>query len=354
MATVKDYYKTLGVTKDASADEIKKAYRKLARKHHPDLNPGNKAAEEKFKEMNEAYAVLSDPKKRDEYDRGGSSFSFDGSQGFDFTQTFDFGDLFGDLFGTRARPDRHYARGEDLVMQMELSLEEAFSGVTKPVTLTRSAGCDTCGGSGATSSQTCQKCKGTGRLQGSKGFFKMAQTCPECGGTGTKVTAVCTKCGGNGRVMQSETLQVKIPAGADNGSVVKLKGRGNAGLGGGPAGNLMIEISLRPHPLFKRKGDDIHVEVPVTFGEAALGAKVEVPTIDGASVMTLPPGTQGGQRFKLSGKGFVSPRSGRRGDEYVEIRIAVPKEIGEKDREAIRAIESLYRESPRARMVRNK
>lgn len=353
MATAKDYYQTLGVSKDASADEIKKAFRKLARKHHPDLNPGNKASEEKFKEMNEAYAVLGDAKKREEYDRGGS-FSFEGGQGFDSSQTFDFGDIFGDLFGTRSGPERHYSKGEDLVMQMDLTLEEAFTGITKPVTLTRSVSCDVCRGSGATSSQSCQKCKGTGRLQSSKGFFRTAQICPDCRGTGTRVTAVCTKCSGNGRLLQTETLQVKIPAGADNGSVVKLKGRGNAGIGGGPSGNLLIEISLRPHALFKRRGDDIHVEVPVTFGEAALGAKVEVPTIDGASVMTLPPGTQGGQRFKLTGKGFVSPQSGKRGDEYVEIRIAVPKDIGEKDREAVRAIESLYRESPRARIVRQK
>ncbi|MGE5239347.1 MAG: molecular chaperone DnaJ [Chloroflexota bacterium] len=352
---VKDYYQTLGVAKDASQEDIKKAFRKLARKHHPDLNPGSKTAEDKFKEINEAYAVLGDPQKRAEYDRGGTTFeAFQGRgdfRGFDFTETFDFGDLFGDILGNRGKAETHYGRGEDIVMAMQLTLKEAFTGVTRPVTVTRTSVCDTCGGSGAETYQTCQKCKGTGRTQSSRGFFKVAQSCQECGGTGRKVTAVCKRCGGQGKTALTETLNVKIPAGADNGSVVRLTGKGNAGIGGGPPGNLLIEISIKAHPVFKRKGDDIHVQLPVTFGEAALGAKVEVPTIDGMTMMKVPPGTQGGQRFKLSGKGFVSPKTGRRGDEYVETKIVIPKDVSDKVREAIRTIDSLYTENPRKGMV---
>lgn len=360
--TVKDYYKTLGIEKSASQEEIKKAYRKLARKYHPDLNPSNKGAEEKFKEVNEAYAVLSDPEKRKQYDSGGMSFEgFGGAEGFggqggfkgfEAGEGFDFGDIFGDLFGgARAGQTVRHARGEDLITRMELTLEEAFRGVTRPLTINRSAACDACQGSGAESLQTCPACKGTGQSQTSRGFFRMAQACPECGGSGKKVTAACKKCGGRGATTQTETLKVKIPAGVDNGSVVRLKGKGNSGTGGGPAGDLLLEITVRPHPLFTRKGDDIHLQLPVTFGEAALGAKVEVPTIDGSAMMKLPPGTQGGQRFKLAEKGFHHPRTKARGAEVVEIKIVVPKEIPENAKEAIRAIESLYKEDPRKKMV---
>ena len=355
-AAVKDYYHILGVSKDAPQDDIKKAYRKLARKYHPDLNPGDKSSEEKFKEINEAYAVIGDPQKRAEYDRAGTTFEqfggFEKFRGFDFGEAFDLGDIFGDVFGTRFGAERHYARGEDILMGVELTLEDAFSGVTRPITVTRTMNCDACGGSGAESWQTCPACKGTGRVQTAKGFFKIAQTCHECGGTGKKITSVCKKCGGRGKTVYTDTTKVKIPAGVDHGSIVKLRGMGNAGAGGGPAGDLHIEISIKPHPVFKRKGDDIYVQIPVTFGEAALGAKIEVPVIDGTAMMKLPAGTQGGQRFKLSGKGFISPRSRQRGDEYVEIKIAVPKDVPEKAKEAIKTIESLYKEDPRKGMVR--
>lgn len=355
-AAVKDYYQILGVNKDASQDEIKKAYRRLARKYHPDLNPGNKAAEEKFKEINEAYAVVGDPQKRAEYDRAGTTFEqfpgFEGFKGFDFRETFDFGDIFEDIFGTRFKAAEHYARGEDILMGVELTLEDAFTGVTRPISITRTINCDACHGTGAESHQTCPSCKGTGKVQTSKGFFKIAQTCHECGGTGRKITSTCKKCSGRGKTVYTESVKVKIPAGVDNGSVVKLKGMGNAGIGGGPAGNLLLEITIKPHPVFKRKGDDIYVQLPVTFGEAALGAKIEVPTIDGSAAMKLPPGTQGGQRFKLSGKGFISPRTKHRGDEYVDIKIVVPKDIPESAREAINKIESLYKEDPRNEMRR--
>lgn len=354
-AAVKDYYKILGVNKDASQDEIKKAYRRLARKYHPDLNPGNKAAEEKFKEINEAYAVISDPQKRAEYDRAGTTFEqfagFEGFKGFDFRETFDFEDILGDLFGTKLR-EPHYSKGEDILMGIELTLEDAFTGVIKPIAITRTINCDMCRGTGAESHQTCPSCKGTGKVQTSKGFFKIAQACRGCGGTGREITSLCKKCGGKGKTVYTESLKVKISAGVDNGSIVKLEGMGNAGAGGGTDGDLRLDISIKPHPIFKRKGNDIYIQLPVTFGEAALGAKIEVPTIDGAAVMKLPPATQGGQRFKLSGKGFISPRSKQRGDEYVDIKIIVPKDIPEKAKDAIKTIESLYKENPRKGMVK--
>ena len=350
----KDYYHILGVGKDASQDDIKKAFRKLARKHHPDLNPGNKAAEEKFKEANEAYAVLGDEKKRKEYDEGGASFKFegfDGFQGFNYgggAGGFDFNDLFGDLLGGRGagRP-QHYGRGDDLMMQVELSLEDAFSGATRELTINHTAECESCGGSGAESVETCSACKGSGRTQASRGAFNMAQACRQCGGAGKKIKSACKQCGGQGAVRKSDTVKAKIPAGVDTGSVVRLKGKGNAGAGGAHAGDLLLKITVRPHPYFKRKGDDLTVKVPVTFGEAALGTTMEVPTIDGVAAMKLPAGTQGGQRFKLSGKGFINPKTKERGNQFVEIKIAVPKNIPDRAREAIKTIEELYSDNPR-------
>ena len=356
--SVKDYYETLGVDKKASQDEIKKAYRKLARKYHPDLNPGDKTSEQKFKELNEAYEVLGDDKKRAEYDQYGRS-PLEGGPGFYYRtyisgDRFDFGgfgDVFSDLFGG-AGNETDYLRGPDLVMGLELSLEEAFSGVTKPITFNREMNCKDCGGSGAETYRQCEKCRGTGKVSASRGFVRMSQPCGSCGGSGRVTTKACRSCGGRGRVMHTESLKVKIPAGADTGSRIRIRGMGGAGQGGGPAGDLQIEITVKNHPIFKRKGDDINVEIPVTFGEAALGAKIEVPTIDGISAMTLPPGTQGGQKFKLSGKGFPSSKTGRRGDQFVTIKIAVPKNINDKAKSVIQEIEGLYRESPRKGMVR--
>ncbi|MDA8241890.1 MAG: molecular chaperone DnaJ [Nitrospiraceae bacterium] len=357
---MKDYYEILGVDKKASQDEIKKAFRKLARKYHPDLNPGDKTAEQKFKELNEAYGVLGDEKKRTEYDQYGRAPFEGGGTGFDYrTYTsgdrFDFGgfgDIFSDMFGAGGRTETFAARGPDMVMGLELTLEEAFSGVTKPISFVREVPCRTCGGTGAETYQQCDKCKGTGKVSSSKGFFKMSQYCSACGGTGRKAIKVCGACGGTGRTMHTESLKVKIPAGAATGSKVRIRGMGGAGQGGGPSGDLQIEIKVRDHPIFKRSGDNILLDIPVTIGEAALGAKIEVPTIDGAAAMTLPPGTQGGQKFKLSGKGFPSTKTGHRGDQLVTIRIAVPKKITDKARVALQEVETLYGESPRKGMVK--
>lgn len=353
MATVKDYYEVLGVDRKAKPEEIKKAYRKLARKYHPDVNPGDKAAEEKFKEVGEAYAVLGDPKKKEEYDRFGTARPFEGGQAweappFEDIFEFGFGDIFSDVLG--GARSAQAARGSDIVTVLEVSFDEAFKGVTKKLTLTREVPCASCGGTGVESSTTCPKCKGSGKVATSRGFFRMSHPCPECGGTGRKVTKTCKQCKGQGSVMRTDTTNVKIPPGADDGSTVRLRGMGNAGVGGGPPGDLRIRIKVRPHPLFERKGSDIYLKLPVTFGEAALGAKVEVPTVDGTAVMTLPAGTQGGQRFKLRSKGFTAPGGGR-GDMYVDTVIVVPRDLDDKAREAVRHLEAAYGESPRKGMA---
>jgi len=362
MAAVKDYYDILGVDRKASQEDIKKAYRKLARKYHPDLNAGDKAAEQKFKEINDAYGVLGDEKKRSEYDRYGSSPFAGGAGGpgsdyraYTSGDRFDFGgygDIFSDLFGGQAGTEASGMQGPDLVMGLELSMEEAFSGVTRPITFNREVTCKECKGTGAETYQQCDKCKGTGRVSSARGFFKMAQPCPACGGTGRKITRYCKTCGGRGKVMHTESIKVKIPAGADTGSKIRVRGMGGAGQGSGPAGDLQIEITVRPHPLFTRKDDNLIINLPVSISEAALGAKIEVPTIDGVAAMTLPSGTQCGQKLKLKGKGFPSSKTGKRGDQYVEIKVVVPRDIPESAKSAFLEIDRLYKESPRKGMVR--
>ncbi len=355
----KDYYEILGVPRNASKEEIKKAYRKLARKYHPDLNPGNKEAEEKFKEINEAYAVLGDPKRRAEYDRmGHQAFTqnFDFSN-FDFSEVFrfgfeDLGDIFSDFFGMgrRARTEAPM-KGPDLVTRMTLTLEEAFHGTTKPVTVSHRVVCSACGGLGAERYEPCSTCGGTGRVTSRKGFFTLSQSCPSCGGAGRKALRVCTTCRGTGTVFKTDSVNVRIPPGVDTGTRVKVKGMGEAGTGGGPPGDLYIEIEVLPHPVFRREGDDIYVEVPITVPEAVFGGKIEVPTIDGVAKMTLPPGTQSGQKFRLKGKGFVSPKTGKRGQQYVIVKIVVPEVKTSEDKEKIKALEALYRENPRKNLT---
>ncbi|MCE5195370.1 MAG: molecular chaperone DnaJ [Nitrospiraceae bacterium] len=359
---IKDYYETLGVNKSASQDEIKKAFRKLARKYHPDLNAGNKSSEQKFKELNEAYSVIGDEKKRAEYDQSGKSpFEAGGSwsEGArpDYSDIFEhggFGDIFSDFTGSGRQHEVYQRRGVDMLVGIELSLQEAFTGVTRPITVTREVLCKSCNGTGAESSEACDKCRGTGRLQASKGFFKMSQACTSCRGTGRKLTRTCKSCNSRGVTLQTETIKAKIPAGVDTGSVVKLKGMGGVGEGGGASGDIRIEITVKHDPLFTRKENDLYIDIPVTFGEAALGAKIEVPTIDGIAVMTIPQGTQGGQKFKLSGKGFPSPKTGSKGSQYVVVKIAVPKDISDKAKDSIKELESLYRDNPRKAIFRRK
>lgn len=358
MAAVKDYYEILGVKKGAGAEDLKRAYRKLARKYHPDLNPGNKKSEEKFKEISEAYAVLGDPAKKKEYESSGRSpfegMGFEkGAPAYEDIFEFGFGDIFSDMFGTIGGkgPARQVRRGTDLASAIDISLEEAYSGVTRKMTFTRETACVSCKGSGIAASAACVKCMGSGKIKQSRGFFQVEQRCPECGGVGRKVTKNCAACTGKGKTYKTETTNIKIPAGVENGSTVRLRGMGNSGLGGGPPGDMRLKVAVRPHPLFERKDSDLYLKLPVTFGEAALGAKVEVPTIDGTAVMTLPAGTQGGQRLKLSGKGFTSRLGkGKRGDMFVNIEIAVPRGLGSGDREIIDKVEGLYGEDPRKKI----
>lgn len=360
MATgTRDYYEILGVSKNASQEEIKKKFRQLARKYHPDLNPGNKDAEKSFKEINEAYSILSDTKKRGEYDSLGhaafeSGGGFEGFRtgGFTAEDLSGFGDVFSDLFGGGRAAGGGPGRGADLVSRVTLTLEEAFTGITRSIRLSRNVNCSQCGGQGALEFKKCDRCKGSGQMGAKKGFFSFGQTCPDCGGTGRKAAKLCPDCHGRGSISKTETVKVKIPAGVDNGSRVRLRGKGEAGPGGGTAGDLYLEIDITPHKIFRREGSDVYMELPVTVPEAATGAKIEIPTIDGITKMTLPPSTQGGQKLKLKGKGFITPKTGRRGNQYISIRIVLPERLNESGKEAFRKLEGFYKENPRDRLVK--
>jgi molecular chaperone DnaJ len=343
-ATTQDYYEILGVKRDASPEEIKKTYRRLARKYHPDLNPGDKNAEKKFKEINGAYEVLSDTKKRADYDQFGKT-AFEGAQGFEGFRApgFDFGfggaeDIFSNLFGGLRHEDVPF-KGADLVTSLEISLDDAYKGVTRPISLTREVLCKTCSGSGAEDFQTCSRCKGAGNIKQSRGVFRTSHPCPSCRGRGHIITRACKACKGKGSGTASETVKIKIPPGAETGSRIKLKGMGGVGVRGGPPGDLYIELTVRPHPVFKREGNNIYADVPVTVSEAILGGKIQVPTLDGTVSMTLPPGTDSGKKFRLKGKGIPDRKTGTKGDEYAVIKIVVPKAVNAKTREALEALE---------------
>ncbi|MGC2466379.1 MAG: molecular chaperone DnaJ [Candidatus Acidiferrum sp.] len=372
--TKQDYYDLLGVSRKANAKDIRTAFRKLARKYHPDLNPGDKSSEEKFKQLQEAYDVLSDSKKRQMYDQygfysdnipaggpgagpqqDGEGVNFDFG-GFDFGGgsgaqggNASFRDLFSQFFrggrGVSAEPE--HEPGGDLEYQIEIDFWDAVRGAVKKLTITRLDTCDTCHGTGAVgSAQTCPTCHGSGTIQQAAGKMKFNVPCTRCGGTG-KIHKVCPTCGGEGRLRRTETIDVRIPAGVASGSRVRVPGKGNAGTMGAPPGDLYLRVDVKPHPFFERRGDDLYTKVPVTVTEATLGAKVEVPTIDGRSLVRIPPATNSGKTLRLKEKGVPSARSGSRGDQYVEIQVVVPQPTDERVRNLMKELETIAPEDPR-------
>jgi len=372
-STKQDYYELLGVPRKAVQKDIRQAYRKLARKYHPDLNPGDKSAEEKFKQVQEAYDVLSDAKKRQMYDQfgfetpGAGGMPPPGSAGdvhFDFNG-FDFGgggqgtgsggpsfrDLFGQFFrggGGAAEADTQVEPGSSLEYQIEISFWEAVRGTIKKLTISRLDTCTECRGTGASGApQTCTACGGSGQVTQTSGKMRFNLTCSRCGGSG-RTRNMCRSCGGDGRVRRADTIEVRIPAGVQTGSRVRVPGRGNAGTAGEPPGDLYIITDVQPHPFFDRRGDDIYTTVPITVSEAALGAKVEVPTIDGRSLLRVPPGTNSGVKLRLREKGVPSVRVPKqRGDQYVELQVIVPKPVDERVRELLKELEKFSPEDPR-------
>ncbi len=357
MATTekRDYYEVLGIARTASVDEIKKAYRKLAVKYHPDKNPGDAEAEEKFKEAAEAYGVLSDEEKRGRYDRYGHQ-GMSGMGGFDPNQFADFGDILGDLFGFgdffgagRGRKGTRPARGNDLRYDLQLEFMEAVFGKEISLTVPRTITCATCTGTGAkpgTQPVTCTGCAGRGQIRYSQGFFAVARTCPQCGGAGKVIKDPCATCGGAGRVREEKKIQVKIPAGVDDGSRLRVAGEGEAGFNGGPAGDLYVFISVRDHAKFQRRDYDIHAEQSVSFTQAALGGDITVETIDGSDPLKIPAGTQPNQVFRLRGKGVPFLDGTGRGDHYVHVVVRIPTALSDEQRTLLERLAAIEGEQP--------
>ncbi|OGW60605.1 MAG: molecular chaperone DnaJ [Nitrospirae bacterium RBG_16_64_22] len=359
----RDYYDVLGVKRGASEHEIKKAFRKLARQHHPDLNPGDKTAEQRFKDVNEAYEVLSDSSKRSQYDRlGHAAFAAGPAEAgpgfrpeeFAFgTGAFRdvFGDFFGSIFGGPGRPAAGPETGADISYSMELDIEDAVFGTQTMISLQRDVACGDCNGMGTekgTKPETCQTCRGTGQVTTVRGAIRLSQTCPGCRGSGSVIRTPCKTCRGTGRTRRTERVQVKIPPGVDNGSRVRLAGMGEPGRDGGAPGDLYIITRIRPHEFFERIGDNLYCAIPVTAVEAALGARVDVPTIEGMASLAIPPGTQSGKQFRLRGKGVPHLKGGGAGDQYVTIQVATPEDLSDEARETLRSFQKLHPENPRA------
>ncbi|MDR2107516.1 MAG: molecular chaperone DnaJ [Holosporaceae bacterium] len=361
-----DYYETLGISRSADDNEIKKAYRRMAMQYHPDKNKGDKEAEAKFKSLNEAYETLKDPQKRAAYDRfghdayknasaggggtGGGGFS---SQGFSFSfGGSPFSDIFEEYFTAGAGYERAEMRGNDLRYDTSITLEEAFRGKEIELALRVNVKCDACGGTGSeggTKPKTCPSCRGSGRMHFSQGFFSIEKTCPACNGTGHIIERSCPDCRGAGRVNKSKILKVSIPAGIDNGARIKLTGEGEAGIRGGSSGDLYVFVSVKPHKLFSREGNAIHCEVPVSFVTAALGGEVEVPAIDGKkATVKVPAGTQSGQILKLRGKGMPTVRSATRGDMLVHISVETPVNLTERQKKLLSEFEETPNTSPKS------
>jgi molecular chaperone DnaJ len=385
VGTQKDYYAALGVDRGAKPDQIRKSYRRLARKYHPDFNPGNKQAEEKFKEIQEAYDILSDEKKRKIYDQygfyadnippegypgagaapgatAGPAVDFSGFDFSDFAPGAEkqagFGasvrDLFSQLFHRGGEEEvEGPTRGRDLEYRMHLGFWDAIRGTQVRITVERAETCATCHGTGhaAGPAVTCTVCGGTGKTTRQAGAMRFTVTCPRCGGSGRE-RRPCPTCGGSGQIRKPETFDVRIPPGVDTGSRVRVPNKGNAGVAGAPPGDLYIITEVEPHPVFERKGDNIYVKVPITVTEAALGAKVEVPTIDGPTTIRIPPGTVAGQKLRLRGRGAPSLRASVRGDQFVEVEIVVPKIADERSKEILRELARLNPEDPRTELLR--
>ncbi len=383
----KDFYQTLGVARDASAEDIKKSYRKLARKHHPDLNPGDKAAESRFKEVQEAYDTLSDKAKREVYDLGGQpgGQEFGGSapgdfrngrrysspnmdfSGFDFSNPLrheseqdtsqersgSFRDMFSQFFRSGEPAEEQPEKGADLEYAVNIDFWQAIKGTQARIEITRHEVCSTCHGTGqgAAGSITCPQCSGTGQVAQMAGAMKFSLTCPRCKGSG-RLRNTCPTCHGDGRVAHKETVEVRIPPGAQSGSRLRVAGKGNAGSLGAPAGDLYITTRVEPHPFFRREADNIEIRVPVTVTEASLGAKIEVPTIDGRTLLKIPPGTSNGQKFRLRERGVLNTRSSARGDQIVEVSVQAPKAQDERTRELLRELAQLHPEDPREELWR--
>ena len=356
---MKDYYKELGVDKAASQDDVKKAFRKLARKYHPDVNPNNKTAEKKFKEISEAYEVLGDPKKRKKYETGGEDFVKDfyrnrqsgGSRtSFSYEDIFGGGyeDIFGDFFNGQRGGSKFFSerkrQGKDLYYQIDISFKEAVKGTAKVISFEREDSCGSCSGSGTDPKSRptlCPDCQGTGKTIGNQFGIKLQQQCTRCGGIGKINQASCKVCSGSGLVLKKEELKITIPAGMISGHKIRIIGKGGGGSKGGKTGNLYIVTNVLPHNIFKRDGNDLICKHTISLTESVLGGKVTVPTIDGNAMMTIPPGTQNGQKFRLTGKGIAGKSGKRSGDQFVEIFVAIPKNITPEAKELFKQLETL-------------